>query len=803
MNLRMVIVEDEVIVAADVASKVRKFGYQVVATVSTGEEAIALAREECPDFFLMDILLGGVMSGVETAQRLQTFCDVPVVFLTAHSDEETLKRAVSIGPYGYILKPFDERDLMTQLDIARHRHQADKALRERELQLQLISDTAPVLIIHCDREGHYKFVNKPFANRLGLRPEDCMGKPIKEVIGEEGYTILHPYIQRVLSGERVEFEVDVPYDRIGMRHMSCSYAPEVGRDGAIQGFVGAITDVTERKQAEQTARLKTLELQRNQERLLEEGERLTLSMQVAGLGAWETNLTTGRTMWDERLPILLGVPPDEAVTAASHWPDFIHVDDRARILEQYTAACESLRGFDAEFRVLHTSGSVRWFAARSVVVFVGDDKRMVAIVQDITERTQHEEDARRWNHELESRVEERTRKLTQSERQLRELATQLNVAEQRERKRLAAELHDHLAQILVLARLHMSQTKRLISADQAVEAVPLLTHMEDALAESLSYTRTLIADLSPPVLHQFGLTAGLQWFAERMQIQRKFSVKLLLDQVDSSLLPEDKAVLLFQSVRELLLNVAKHAQCNEATVRLTHRPDALRIEVVDQGVGFDPISSASTNNASPLSSHFGHFSIRERMRALGGAFEITSQPGRGTVACLDLPLTEMYAQKDGTPLPSGLVDEVVPLARAKEQESIRVLLVDDHAMLRQGLRSVLEGYKDVAIVGEAGNGLEAIEAVRELSPSVVLMDINMPVMNGIEATKHIKAIQPDTLVIGLSVHAGIETREAMLAVGGYTLLTKEAAVEELYNMIEQAMRGTPQDANTEHSNSAP
>jgi DNA-binding NarL/FixJ family response regulator len=120
----------------------------------------------------------------------------------------------------------------------------------------------------------------------------------------------------------------------------------------------------------------------------------------------------------------------------------------------------------------------------------------------------------------------------------------------------------------------------------------------------------------------------------------------------------------------------------------------------------------------------------------------------------------------------------------KQKATIRVLLVDDHAMVRQGLRSVLETYADVEIVGEARDGFEALACVDRLQPSVVIMDVNMPGMNGIDATRRIRASHPNTIVIGLSVNAGTENDQAMKQAGAAALLTKEAAVEELYSAIQ-------------------
>ncbi len=118
---------------------------------------------------------------------------------------------------------------------------------------------------------------------------------------------------------------------------------------------------------------------------------------------------------------------------------------------------------------------------------------------------------------------------------------------------------------------------------------------------------------------------------------------------------------------------------------------------------------------------------------------------------------------------------------------IRVLLVDDHALFRQGLRSIVHDCVRLEIVGEASNGLEAIDAVRLLRPDVVVMDINMPKMNGIEATKRIKHEFPDTSVIGLSVEAGMGMVEKMQVAGIYAYLVKESAEDALCRTIEDAV----------------
>ena len=422
--------------------------------------------------------------------------------------------------------------------------------------------------------------------------------------------------------------------------------------------------------------------------------------------------------------------------------------------------------------------------------------------RDVTERRAIHEKVCRLAEELEDRVKDRTKELLQSQTLLRQLASELTIAEQRERRRIATDLHDYLAQLLVCARLKVSQSRGHMG-DSEVEI--WLGESDDILQQALTYTRSLVAQLTPMALHEFGLAAALKWLADQMRQQYRLSVQVDVQQGMSVTLPEDQSVLIFQSIRELLINVAKHARVDQAVVRMEQRDGRLAIAVIDEGLGSD----TTTSPPPKLSSKFGLFSIGERMRALGGTFEFRSIHGKGTTATLTLPLpaagsdaqtpkpqanvmpqsqptateleySQVHAQKSAF---GGSTERLRQRDPLEDKLRIRVLLVDDHALVRNGLSSVLRYHTELQVVGEAADGQEAVALAAALKPDVVVMDVNMPRMDGVEASKRIKRELPGTVVIGLSMHEGGHHENAMRESGAAAYLTKDSAPERLIETI--------------------
>jgi PAS domain S-box-containing protein len=403
------------------------------------------------------------------------------------------------------------------------------------------------------------------------------------------------------------------------------------------------------------------------------------------------------------------------------------------------------------------------------------------IANDITARKKAEQSLQELNDSLEQRVADRTRDLLVYQENLRAMTSELVVTEQRERRRLSIELHDYLAQLLGVCRMKLAQ----VTHDEKVPGLKLnLEEIDKILSDSLSYTRTLIAELSPSILYELGLVPALKWLAQQMD---RHGLSVQVQQADQIIqTSEDQGIFVFQAVRELLFNVIKHSGVNKATVSVDGYADqVLQVLVQDAGAGFQS-SLNSTDHTQP--GKFGLFSIRERAEALGGRFDIESAPGQGTLARLVVPIQpvplSVLSNQDSKEIPKPLKPSANDHARKKV---VRILLVDDHAMIREGIRTLLEHHEDLVIVGEAKNGEDALEAAKLVLPDVVVMDVNMPKINGIEATKSLTQDHPSVKVIGLSVHEDNQIEKLMLEAGAAMYVTKGSVAKHLVEAIRHVV----------------
>jgi PAS domain S-box-containing protein len=531
--------------------------------------------------------------------------------------------------------------------------------------------------------------------------------------------------------------------------------------------VGAVLDITERKGAEEA-----LNEARQLYESLFQGSPAAITLTTEAEGRYLAASAAHEQLTGYSIQEVLG-----------HTTGELHIwerpEDRDRVFELLRNE-GIVRNAEIVFR--RKSGEPFPALLSIVRLTVGGQRCIVGISTDITDRKRAEEEVRRSRDELERRVKDRTRELEHRARQLTRLTSTLTLAEQTERQRLSQWLHEHLQQLLVGAKLGLEMILRGMTPKQLANA----QRVANLLEESINACRTLTAELSPPILHAAGLAAGLQWLSRWMAQKHGLTVELTIEP-NTEPSREDLRVLLFQSARELLFNVVKHAGVTRARLELSRQDDEhLRVVISDQGAGFIP-ADLNEEAAKTTAGGFGLLSIRERLHLLGGSMDVEAAPGRGTRIMLMSPCgresTAAAAPVAGIPARRPPDQEAAALRAAGHK--ICILLVDDHAVVREGLSQLLQAEEDLAVIGQARDGQEAVEQASRLHPDVILMDSSMPGMDGAEATRIIHAEHPGMCIIGLSMYVEADRADAMLSAGACAYLTKSGSAASLLATIRQ------------------
>lgn len=253
----ILIVEDEGIVAKDLQAMLRRMGYHVPTTVGTGDLAIQNVAQNCPDLILMDIQLRGPMDGVQAAQTINARHDVPIVYLTANSDESTLQRAKATAPFGFLVKPFEERAIQAGIEMALYKHRTDRRIREREQWLATTLTSIADAVITTDEGGQITFLNAAAEGLSGWTVAEALHRPYREIFRIMDERTRHEPFDRVATAlsEGATSKSSDPTllirrdgSELPIEH---SAAPiRQGMDAQISGCVIVFSDVSERKELE-------------------------------------------------------------------------------------------------------------------------------------------------------------------------------------------------------------------------------------------------------------------------------------------------------------------------------------------------------------------------------------------------------------------------------------------------------------------------------------------------------------------------------------------------------------------------
>lgn len=550
--------------------------------------------------------------------------------------------------------------------------------------------------------------------------------------------------------------------------MAVRAIPILNADGTVRKWIGASSEIPDNKRSEQRFR-----------RLYESN--------LVGIAFYgpEGALTDP----NDRLLEMLGYSRDDSAGGGLDWrrqspPEWKAVDETQWQLLHRTGRCGP---FEKEF--FRKDGSKMPVLVSAADLDPGNHDSGVMYIIDLThlkkverELRQTESNLRALNDSLERRISERTEEANSRSEQLRAMAIDLTETESRERKRLAQILHDHFQQLISAAKLKVGIARQRLADTPHLE---ILRQAESLLEEALNASRSLATELSPPVLRDAGLSVALEWLARRMERDHNLVVELSLDAPNE---PDNEQVrtILFECVRELLFNVVKHSGVKQAQVSMVMPQEGLlQICVTDQGKGLNSVQAEAYRKRD---GSFGLFSIKERLSLIGGLVKIKSTPGRGTKVQITVPVT--LALRASAP---AQAEDILVSENGEEDPMslIRVLVADDHKLFREGLISLLAQEAYINVVGEAGDGEEAVAMARELRPDIMIVDVTMPKLSGVQVTSTVVRELPRTKIIGLSMHESDDMAKSMRDVGAVAYCTKGGPAEVLLSILRTAAGRKP------------
>jgi PAS domain S-box-containing protein len=321
---------------------------------------------------------------------------------------------------------------------------------------------------------------------------------------------------------------------------------------------------------------------------------------------------------------MLGYTKDEVVQ--KNFTAFLHPEDALQSAKMFKELGKGIRdSYSRENRYLHKDNRVVWGQVTvSLLRGVGGAPQFaIGMVADISDRKKAEGDIRTYQEQLQS------------------LASELSLTEERERRRLGTDLHDHIGQALAISKIKLGVLQKTVTAEKQAKS---LSEVRELIDQMIQDTRSLTFELSLPVLYELGFEAAVEWFARHLRSQHGLKVDVQKDMLPIPMDDEIK-VLLFRSVRELMLNIVKHAQARNARVTIRRESDDVSIAVEDDGVGIKDLSQDSRLQSN---GGFGLFSIRERLRYLGGQMQVEPGNGRGARVTLIVPLQHAKKAHAGT-----------------------------------------------------------------------------------------------------------------------------------------------------------
>ena len=652
-SAEILIAENEASVAQELKARVEGLGYRVVDIAYSGEEVIQKTERLRPRLVLMNTRLKGSIDGLQTGGLIREIQNVPIVYLVDYGSQATIRRVGATGPFGYVFRPFDEKQIFAAIETALIRHHMEGKLEQSRQWLNTTLTSIGDGVIATDEQGLVRFINPSAMEQIGVRHTEAIGRLLPEVFAFVNEESRQPIPLLDLDGQ--------PLQASGNRGFAGLLVPCSGDPFPVEAKLTSITDgkggvygmvlifrnVTQQRQA-----LQEITRQANRaQALLQVASQLNSQLElkivlnmICEIANQAVNAGgTAVVLYDRQQDVF------RDMAAVGQEEDFKTYQDT--VLEVPKEVLHSLLSRTHPVEVIQdveAIPSLPYFdifaelgiKSLAIAALFRGDELIGALISAFSgiPRALHEDEItllRGLADQASSAIEnaELFEQVRAGRERHRRLAKSLVDIQEAERRRIAAELHDHFGQLLTGLQFMLETVKS--QADERLK--PGLDDIQASVGDVIEQVREMSLNLRPGMLDDLGLVPTLRWHFERFTRQTGIHINFHSDEVLTRL-PADVETAAYRIVQEALTNVARHAGVKSVFVGVAIQREKLWVEVVDHGRGFE-----ATTVSEKLSS--GLDGMRERAELAGGYLLLRSVLGQGTQVIAALPLQESRLER--------------------------------------------------------------------------------------------------------------------------------------------------------------
>ena len=766
---QILVVEDEGIVSEDIRKSLQNLGYTVSAVASSGEEALKETEENLPDLVLMDIVLKGKLDGIETAAQIRSRYNIPVIYLTAYTDVKTLERAKMTEPLGYIVKPFDDRELRTAVEMALYKSKMENRLREREEWLSTILKSIGDAVIVTDEQGRVKFMNSVAESLTGWEETEASGEPlgrIFNIINEKTRQKVEDPVSKVLKKGGIvglanhtvlisRDGVEIPIDDSG--------APVKDDNGKIIGVVLVFHDIIQRRKAEEALRESE-----------EKYRTITHSAQDAIIMLDDQG---DISYWNPAAEKIFGYTKEEALGKETHTllgPEKYHKAYKKGFEKFQKTGQGRVLGKTIELTALKKDGTE--FPVELSVASIHSQGKWLAtgILRDITDRKQAEQE------------KDKLQKQFLQAQKMESIGT-LAGGIAHDFNNLLMGIQGHISLMMNDVEQTHPFYARLQNIQEQVESGSNLTVQLLGFARRGKYDAkpTDMNDLIKKSVRMFGRTK------KEITVREKYAPDLWMVNVDPGQIEQvllNLYVNAWQAMRDkgdLYIDTSNIVLEDERLIETYNvRPGKyIKISVTDTGVGMDAATQRQifdpffTTKEMGRGTGLGLASSYGIIKNHGGVINVYSEKDIGTTFNIYLPAVEE----------TGVVQEASPVSQEMERGKETILLVDDEQIILDVGKEMMEALGYEVLLATAGE--EAIQCYKDHKENIdlVILDMILPGMSGKEIYTILKGINENIKVLVSSGYNMDGEAAEVLRQGASNFIQKPFTMKDLSHKIREVL----------------